>query len=136
MRVVLDTGVIVSGLLRIKGPPGSLLKLLRDGKYRVVFSAEMLVELIEVLSRPKFRNKYHVEPDDIRAVIHLLRLRGELVVPDVHVEICRDAKDNKFLDAALAGNVEAVVSGDQDLLELKQIEKIPIIRPVEFLTLI
>lgn len=57
-------------------------------------------------------------------------------MPDVHVEICRDAKDNKFLDAALAGCVEAVVSGEQDLLELKQIEKIPIIRPVEFLTLI
>jgi putative PIN family toxin of toxin-antitoxin system len=133
MRVVLDTGVIVSGLLRKTGPPGSLLKLLRDGKYRVVFSAEMLVELIEVLSRPKFRNKYHIGPADIRAVIHLLRLRGELVAPVIHVEICRDVKDNKFLDVALAARVEAVVSGDQDLLELKQIDKIPIIRPIDFL---
>lgn len=58
------------------------------------------------------------------------------MVPVVHLEICRDAKDNNFLDVALAARVEAVVSGDQDLLELKQIDKIPIIRPVELLALI
>jgi putative PIN family toxin of toxin-antitoxin system len=134
MQVVIDTGVVVSGLIRKAGTPGNVLRLLRDGLYSVVFSADMLVELIEVLSRSQFRTKYHIEPEDIRAIIHLLRFRGELVIPTVHVELCRDVKDNKFLDAALAGGVDALVTRDQDLLVLKQIEQIPIIRPIEFLS--
>ena len=93
----------------------------------------MLVEMIDVIGRPHFRNKYHIEPEDITALINLIRLRGELVVPSQTIVACRDPKDDKFLEAALAGNADCIVSGDADLLILTPFENIPILRPAEFL---
>ena len=133
MRAVVDTGVLVSGLIQRKGTTGEIMHLLRDGRFSIVFSTSILVEIIEVLGRPAFRSKYHILPDDISALIDLIRFRGELVTIKEHVTACRDPKDNKFLEAALAGHVDAIVSGDADLLDLVAFEGIPILRPVEFL---
>ena len=133
MRVVVDTGVMVSALIRRQGTTGSVLLAQRDGRFIAVYSTDMLVEIIDVLGRPHFRNKYHIEPEDITALINLIRLRGELVSPSQTVEVCRDPKDNKFLEAALAGNADMIVSGDADLLVLTPFENIPILRPAEFL---
>ena len=91
------------------------------------------IEIIEVLGRPAFREKYHVQADDIAALLNLMRLRGELVNPKRALKVCRDPKDDKFLEAAITGQADAIVSGDSDLIELRAIEKIPILRPVEFL---
>ncbi|HET9588547.1 MAG TPA: putative toxin-antitoxin system toxin component, PIN family, partial [Anaerolineales bacterium] len=59
--------------------------------------------------------------------------RGELVIPARRVTICRDPKDNKFLEAALAAQTDCIVSGDADLLDMTSFEEIPILRPAEFL---
>ena len=91
------------------------------------------MEIIEVLGREPIRTKYHVEPDDITALINLIRLRGELVTPGRRVQACRDPKDDKFLEAALAGHADCIVSGDADLLDLTPFENIPILRPAKFL---
>jgi hypothetical protein len=56
----------------------------------------------------------------------LVTLRGA-------ISVCRDAKDNKFLEAAVAGRMDALVSGDKDLLDLESFEGIPILRTVEFI---
>jgi predicted nucleic acid-binding protein len=85
------------------------------------------------------RAKYHLEPDDISVVINLIRLRGDLVMTARKVTaspsgtMCRDPKDDKFLEAALAGDADCLVSGDADLLDLTPFEGIPILRPAEFL---
>ena len=81
--------------------------------------------------------------DDSRARIHTITHRitaegmdqwgGELVIPDQTVDACRDPKDNKFLEAALAGEADCIVSGDADLLDMGSFEEIPILRPAEFL---
>jgi putative PIN family toxin of toxin-antitoxin system len=133
MRAVIDTGVLVSGLIRRTGTPGEILRLLRDGRFSVIFSTPILVEVIEVLGRPAFRSKYHILPDDINALVNLIRLRGELVMIEGQVTACRDPKDNKFLEAARSGQVDAIVSGDADLLDLVMFDGIPILRPAEFL---
>ena len=90
--------------------------------------------MVEVLGRSKFRSKYHIESDDITALINLVRLRGELVKPQHEVTVCRDPKDDKFLEAALAGNADCIVSGDADLLVLNSFEGVSILSPAEFLT--
>ena len=72
-------------------------------------------------------------PEDITALVNLLRLRGELVTPQKKISACRDPKDNKFLEAALAGEADCNVSGDTDLLVLTPFEDIPILRPAEVL---
>lgn len=132
MRAVIDTGVLVSGLLSRHGPPGAVLRALVDGHFTAVYTTEMLVELVDVLSRPRFRAKYGIRPDDIVALIQLIRLRGELVIPTRVVVACRDPKDDKFLTAALAGAADWIISGDADLLVLSPFEGIPILRPAEF----
>jgi len=133
MRAVIDTGVLVSALIRRHGTTGEVLRALRDGRFTAVYSAEMLVEVIDVLSRSSFRTKYHVEPEDITALINLLRLRGEAVTPHRKIAACRDPKDDQFLEAAVAGKADCLVSGDADLLALTPFENIPIVRPAEFL---
>ena len=101
MRSVIDTGVLVSALIRRQGTTGEVLRLLRDGQFTAVYSTDILVEIIDVLGRPALRAKYHIEPDDIRVVINVIRLRSDLVIPTRKVTDCRDPKDDKFLEAAL-----------------------------------
>ena len=133
MRVVVDTGVLISALIRRQGTTGEVLGAFRDGRFILIYSTPILVEIIDVLGRAAFRTKYHIEPEDITALVNLVRLRGELVVPKAQVAKCRDPKDNKFLEAALAAQADALVSGDEDLLVLMSFIDIPILRPAEFL---
>jgi putative PIN family toxin of toxin-antitoxin system len=133
MRSVIDTGVFVSALIRKQGTTGDVLRALRDGRFAVIYTTDIVVEIIDVLGRPPFRTKYHIEPDDVTALVNLIRLRGELVNPGKKVNACRDPKDNKFLEAALAAGADCIVSGDSDLLDMNPFEEIPILRPVEFL---
>ena len=136
MRVVIDTGVLVSGLIRPWGTTGEVLLALRDGKFTVLYSNETVMEIIDVLGRNKFRLKYHILPDDISALINLIRLRGEVVIPKQRVADCRDPKDDKFLDVALSGDADCIVSGDLDLISMNPYRSIPIITPAEFLAMI
>ena len=133
MRVVLDTGILISGLISPRGTIADVLHALRDGKFTAIYSTAMIVEMIDVFGRPKIQTKYHIKPDDITALVNFIRLRGELVIPNQTVTACRDPKDNKFLEAALAGEADAIVTGDNDLLVLNPFEGVNILRPAEFL---
>ena len=136
MRVVLDTSVLVSALIRRQGTVGEVLRLLRDGRFTVIYSTAIMIEIIDVLGRDPFRTKYHIESEDITTLVNLIRLRGELVNSTSSLKVCRDPKDDKFLEAALAGQADAIVSGDADLLILNPFERISILQPAEFLVLI
>jgi putative PIN family toxin of toxin-antitoxin system len=133
VRAVIDTGVLVSALIRPQGTTGEVLLALRDGRFTAVYSTDILVEIIDVLGRSTLRAKYHIEPDDILILVNLIRLRGELVTPARKIKACRDPKDDKFLEAALEAGTDCIVSGDADLLTLTPFENIPILRPAEFL---
>ncbi len=133
MRAVVDTGVLVSGLIRPQGTIGEVLRALHDGRFVIVYSTPIVVEIIDVLGRPPFRAKYQIQPDDVTTLVNLIRLRGELVLPQITITACRDPKDNKFLEAAVESNADAVVTGDSDLLVLHPFQRIPILRPAEFL---
>ncbi len=134
MRAVVDTGVLVSALIRRQGPPGAILQALLDHRFTAFYTTETLMEIVDVLGRDRFRTKYHILPDDIAALVQVVRLRGELVIPTRVVEACRDRKDDKFLTAAVAGQADCIVSGDGDLLVLSPFEGIEVFFPVTFLT--
>lgn len=136
MRVVIDTSVLVSGLIRPQGPPGEVLGALRDGKYTSLYTHETIMEVVEVLGRDFFRTKYHIQTEDIEILVSLIRLRGEAVVPAQKITDCRDPKDNKFLEAAVGGEADYLVSGDEDLLRMNPYRSVPVLNPVEFLELI
>jgi predicted nucleic acid-binding protein len=69
-------------------------------------------------------------------VIRLLVLRSELVQSDVPIAVCRDPKDDKFLEVAVAGQADVIVSGDEDLLILDPYAGIPIVSPRGFLAML
>lgn len=132
-RAVVDTNILVRAVIKPLGTVGPVLRRLRDGDYVLLYSEPILTELVDVLNRPPIREKYGLAPEDIGTVIALLLLRGEAVVPKRRITICRDPKDNMFLEAAAAGSADFIVSGDDDLLDLEAFEGIPIVKPFEFL---
>ena len=106
MRAVIDTGVFISALIRPQGRTGAVLQAVKETRFTMIYSTDILVEIIDVLGRDKLRSKYHISPDDIAALIDLIRLRGELVIPSQKLTVCRDPKDDIFLEAALEGKAE------------------------------
>lgn len=128
MRVVLDANVVVSGIFW-GGPPQQILKCWLEGKLTLVMSAQILAEYQDVL-----RRMTSSPGADIYAKWnHYLTELGEFVEPLQVAVVCRDAGDQKYLEAAAGGRVQALVSGDKDLAVLKVIDGIPILTPRAFL---
>jgi len=134
MKVVIDTNILVSGLIKPTGIAGRVLHRLRMEQFSLVYSDSTLAELARVLSRPQIQNKYNITNNDVRTVLQLIILRGEEVAPTERINVCRDVRDNIFLEVAIAGQVDALVSGDADLLVLHPFRKIPILTLKQFLT--
>lgn len=133
MRVVVDTNILVRALIMPQGSVGPVLLRLRRGDYTLLYSQSLLEELIDVLNRPRIRGKYGLSDDDLKTIISLILVRGEAVTPTQPITACRDPKDNQFLEAAVAGQAEVIVSGDDDLLALHPFAGIPILQPAAFL---
>lgn len=134
MRAVIDTNILMRAVIKPLGTVGPVLRRLRDGDYVLIFSEPLLTELVDVLNRPRIKEKYGLAPDDIETIVALILLRGEAVVPTRRITICRDPEDNMFLEAAVDGGADIIVSGDDDLLQIEAFEGIPIVRPGEFLS--
>jgi putative PIN family toxin of toxin-antitoxin system len=109
IRAVIDTNVLVSGLLSPKGNEALIILAIHDGFVRPCFSAEVLTEYAEVLARPKFA----FSPDEIAAVLAMLHDRGEIVVPHGPAPVLPDPKDAKFLHCAEAARAEHLVTGNK-----------------------
>jgi putative PIN family toxin of toxin-antitoxin system len=131
LHFVFDTNVVVSAALLAGSIPRQAFdKALDEG--RLLISVPVLLELSEVLSRKKL-DKYLLEEERMRFLIALLK-EAELVEITEVVTDCRDVKDNKFLELAVSGKADYIVSGDEDLLVLNPFRGIPILTPREFLS--
>ncbi len=129
-RVVVDTNTIVSGILLPQSVPGRLLGFLA-AHAAMVFSPATRDELLSVIAREKFDRYVAPEPRE-RAATILVR-DGEMVAPRRFFHACRDPKDDKFLDAAYAGKVDCIISGDDDLTVLGAFEGIRILTAARYL---
>ena len=136
MRAVIDTNILVRAVIKPSGTVGPVLLRLRQGSYTLLYAQSLLEELVDVLNRPRIREKYELTEQDIQTVVSLILLRGEAVTPTEQIAVCRDPKDNKFLDVAVAGEADVIVSGDQDLLVLHPFKGIPIIPSAQFLQML
>jgi putative PIN family toxin of toxin-antitoxin system len=118
LRVVLDNNVVVSTLLFPKGQLAQVRNLWTSGRIQPLVCHETVAELIRVLAYPKFR----LSPEDIQIVLaEYLPFTTTVNLPGSRSPVlppCRDPKDQFFLDLALAGSAEVLVSGDADLLVL------------------
>ncbi len=133
MWAVVDTSILVRAVLRPRGSVGDVLQALRDELFTCVYTRELLEELVDVLGRPRIRLKYSISSLDVAALLALIMDLGHAVEPIRRIKICRDPKDDKVLEAAVAGSVDAIVTGDEDLLVLDPFEGINIMGAAQFL---
>ncbi len=133
MRAVIDTNVIIRAVIKPMGTVGPVLERLRSGEFTAIYTESILEEMLAKLALPRIREKYQIGDDDVERLLGLLALRGELVNPSRSVRACRDPDGDMFIEAALEGNAEWVVTGDQDLLSLEKFEGIRFVTPRIFL---
>lgn len=131
MRLVIDTNLWVSYLLNPSSETAAHIDALLPF-HTLIYSHETLTELADVLLRPKF-NRY-IDAEDIKAFITAYVESAEQVMPKSTIKACRDSKDDKFLELAIDGQADVILSGDTDLLDLKSYNDIPIIKLKDFIT--
>lgn len=129
-RIVVDTNVFVSAiLLPVSAPRRAIDKALDEGV--LLFSEATIIELTNVLFRQKL-NRY-VSREERQRFLRQLASTAELV-PIVHsVRECRDPKDDKFLEVAINGTAELILTGDADLLALHPWRGVAILSPAKYL---
>jgi putative PIN family toxin of toxin-antitoxin system len=129
-RFVVDTNTIISGILLPRSVPGRLLDHLAEHA-TLIFSPPTRDELLDVISREKF-DRYVAADIRERAITILVR-DSEIVTPKRFFRVCRDPRDDKFLDAAHAGKADFLISGDHDLIALREFGGIPILTARQYL---
>ena len=131
-RYVFDTNVLISSAaLSLSKPRQAFEAAARDGILLVSTATEN--ELLDVLERPKIRR--YLTPDSKRRLLDDLAAVAKHIEPTEPVVACRDPKDDKFLELAVAGRAACIISGDEDLLALHPFRGIPILTPEQFLEL-
>jgi len=129
-RVVVDNNALVSRLLIPASVPSRAVRKAVD-EAQLLVSEATLEELADVLARPKFDP--YVSIADRQEFLRLMGRVAELVPITFTVRACRDPKDDKFLELAINGRADLIVTGDRDLLALNPFRDIPIITPAQYL---
>jgi putative PIN family toxin of toxin-antitoxin system len=108
LRVVLDTNVLVSGLLSPYGPPGEIVRMVSSGAVTLCIDARILAEYEEVLSRPRFE----FDTDAVAALVDYIDFRSEVVASQPLTTRLPDPDDEPFLEVAIASGADCLVTGN------------------------
>ncbi|TLV02733.1 putative toxin-antitoxin system toxin component, PIN family [Dyadobacter luticola] len=130
LRIIIDTNLWISFLIR--NDYSRLDDILFSGNCILIFSSELLEEFLSVVKRPKFR-KYFSQ-SDIESVLETIDEYAKFVRVTSQIDICRDAKDNFLLSLAADSSADYLLTGDNDLLELRQFEGTKIVKIADFLS--
>ncbi len=129
MRIVLDTNVLVSGMLAPYGPPGEIVRLVATGDLSLCYDVRILAEYREVLLRPAF--PFGI--DQVEASLEQIESSGELVGARPLSPSLPDPDDDMFLAAAIAGRAEYLVTGNLRHYPAESHQGVKVISPAEFL---
>jgi len=131
VKVVLDTNVLVSGLMLPDSVPGRIVAAWRGAQFELVLSESLLDEIGRVLSYPKIQGRLRWGQDEIARFLLLLRFKADIVdITGEKASVPRDPGDDPVLATLLAADADCLVSGDSDLLALR--DRFPIQTPAEF----
>jgi putative PIN family toxin of toxin-antitoxin system len=136
VRVVVDTNVLVSGLISSRGAPARIVEAILDQRIVPVFSKETFSELRAVLQRPKFKHYFNKSGLAVGTVLANLTAIGEFVEPRPAPARIRDPKDRPFLEVAAASPPpEFIVTGDRDFQD-GVYGGVPVLSPAAFLLVV
>jgi uncharacterized protein len=129
LKIIIDTNLWISFL--ITKSYNRIDDLIIGKKIRIVFSEELLSEFIEVIQRPELA-KYFTK-NDLEELLELFDFYGDFIEVKSRIKQCRDPKDNFLLSLAIDSKADYLLTGDNDLLEIKEIGKTKILTITEFL---
>ena len=130
-RFLLDTNVLISSALSLRGTPRGVIDAVRSANGVLLFSDETFAEIRTRLCRPKFDR--YVDREGPELYLAQLEAVSEWVAIVGAKLGCRDPDDDKLLETALMGNADCLVTGDGDLLAMSPFHRIPVLTPVDFL---
>lgn len=131
LKVVLDTNVLVSALLKPDSTPELVVSLILGKRVRLCLSHSIFDEYQEVLGRKKFQK---LDPEKINRLLSRLEAQARWVTPKVHLEITElDPDDNKFLECAGEAKAEFLITGNKKHFPFEDFKKTRIVSPAEFL---
>jgi hypothetical protein len=137
MKAVLDANVFVSALLSARGAPGQILDLWQQEVFELLVSTAILDEIERVLRYPKIAALHRLSEAELLEFLGLLREEGRLITPGETLYLSPDETDNRYIECAVTGNADYLVTGDkQHLLPIGQHQGTLIVSPAVFLALI
>ncbi len=128
-NVVFDASALVGALLKANSIPERALVLARSND-TIWLSPPVESEIREVFARPKFRK--YLDGDRAERILALLLVAARSVTPMETVWDCRDVRDNKYLELALAAGADTIIASDDDLLDLDPWRGIRIVKPADY----
>jgi len=129
MNIVLDTNVLVAGLLSPFGPCGEIVRMVSSGVLTLSLDARVFTEYKEVLNRPKFK----FEKDKIFAFLDQIEHCGRTVAAPPLLQSLPDIDDEPFLEVAIAAQVECLITGNQVHFPSELCSGVTVLSPSEFL---
>jgi putative PIN family toxin of toxin-antitoxin system len=137
LRAVLDTNVLVSGLISEQGPRRQLVDAWLDGHYTLGTSLHQVEELNHVLAYPRIANRLRLPDAEVDLILAALLSLGQVVPGALQLPgVTRDPKDDPLVACAGEGAADYLVSGDRDLLDLGETENIRMVTPREFVEIL
>jgi putative PIN family toxin of toxin-antitoxin system len=129
MNIVLDTNVLVAGLLSPFGPCGQIVSMVSSGELTLCFDARILAEYEEVLDRPKFK----FEKDKVAAFLDHIEHRGFMTASSPLSRSLPDIDDDPFLEVAIAAETICIVTGNQIHFPSELCRGVKVFAPADFL---
>ena len=131
MRVVVDTNVLVSGVLNPHGPPGRIVDAILAERFTLILYDDRIVdEYRAVLARPTFGFR----PSEIDALVDFVEIAGESIIARHLTVVLSDPTDRPFLEVAAAGHADALVTGNTKHFKPRRgSHDVPICAPADFL---
>ena len=131
MVLVIDTNVLLSASMFSNSIPGRVVKAVFSSNNQVIATEKTIAEVVSKFSNKKF-SKYFSS-----TYVHefIRKYKKQIITVEMisHIEDCRDPKDNMFLELAIDGKADCIISGDPDLLALHPFRGIPILSPHDFM---
>jgi hypothetical protein len=138
LKVVIDTNLFVSSIISKKGTPAELIDAFSNMEFDLVISTEIIEEIERVCEYPKIKEKYKISKEEVKKLIDTIKDLAEFTkgMYKIRGKVTFDEEDNKFLECAMEGKVDYIVSGDKHLLSLKEFKGIKIINVNKFLKML
>ena len=134
LKVVIDTNVLVSALLKPDSIPELIISLILENHMILFITEPIVAEYEEVLSRDKFRS---LDRNKVKGFLSRLKAQARWIKPQAHLDIIRiDREDNKFLECAQEAKADFLVTGNTKHFPFKKFQRTRIVSPAEFLSII